>query len=719
MSQRISLPLPRSFSAQPVNPLAFFLRPIELLTHYQRSDLRHDLLAGLTVAVMLLPQSIAYAVVAELPPQMGIYAAIVAAIVGALWGSSNHLQTGPTNTASLLVLSTLVIVAQPGTPEYLAAAGLLAVMVGVARLVMGLAQMGVLVNFVSDSVIIGFTAGAGVLIGANQLKHLLGISLPSTPALFDTLAGVLQALPQSSLPSLGLGLFTALIILLVAKFLPRWPSALLGMGVAALAAVVLHLPEHGVQVLGEVPRSLPLPAHLPLTDLNLIGQISSGALAISAIGLVEALSIARSIAAQSGQRLDSNQEFVGQGLANIATGFLSGYPCSGSFIRSAVNHRSGGRTPLASVFSGLWVLLALLLFAPLAAYIPNAALAGMILVMALQLINWQEMKRILSSSLGDSVIMLATLLATLLLPLAFAVLAGVIVSLARYLVKSSRPEVYPVVPDENFQHFVRQESHHPCLQLGIITVGGSLFFGAAHQVEEAIRANLERHPEQRYLLLRMNLVDHCDISGVHMLEAIVRLYRQRRGDVFLIVRPAVKELMEINGFVDMLAPENFLTRENAVSTIFHKVLDPSVCLYECPLRVFAECQALPKHPLAEHSLEAVSLPEHHIQHRLPDEVKRLLSPSNHGNGTLLVDVRELEEFREGHIPEARPLPLRLIRTQGPTLPRDHQIILVCRSGRRSTLAATILKDMGYNGVSNLRGGMLAWEAAGYPIAVER
>lgn len=717
MSLRLTIPLAKKYIPPSVNPLKFFRRPVEIISNYQPSNLRHDLLAGLTVAVMLLPQSIAYALIAELPPQMGIFAAIVAAIVGALWGSSNHLQTGPTNSASLLVLSTLIAVAVPGTPAYLAAAGLLAVMVGVARLLLGLARMGVLVNFVSDSVIIGFTAGAGVLISANQLKHFLGVSLPSTPALFDTLAGVLRALPQLNLPSLGLGLLTIAIILLVTKLRPRWPSALIGMTTASAAVILLDLPSYGVQVLGVLPRSLPIPTSLPLTNLKLIGQMSAGALAISAIGLVEALSIARLVAAQSGQRLDSNQEFVGQGLANIAAGFLSGHACSGSLTRTAVNYSSGGRTPLASVFSGLWVFLALLLFAPLAAYIPNAALAGMIIVTAFQMINRREMERIVNSSFGDSAIMIATLLATLLLPLEFAVLAGVIVSLARYLVKSSLPDVYPVVPDENFQHFVRQDSHHPCLQLGIITVGGSLFFGAVHHVEEAIRLNLEEHPEQRYLLLRMNLVDHCDISGIHMLESIVRLYRQRGGDVFLIVRNSVKEQMEVNGFVEMLGAENFLTRENAISTVFHKVLDPSVCLHECPLRVFAECQALPKHPLAEHVPET-GLAEHEIIHHLPIEVKSFLELPGNGNCPVLIDVREPEEYGRGHIPQAGLIPLRLVRDQGSTLPRNIHLILVCRSGRRSTLAATILKDMGYNDVSNLRGGMLAWEAAGYPIAVD-
>lgn len=698
--------------------LNLFSRPLRILRGYRRDDLRPDIQAGLTVAVVLLPQAIAYALIAELPPQVGIYAAIVSAIIAALWGSSDHLHTGPTNAASLLVLSTLVTVAAPGSPEYVAAAGLMAIMVGLARLFMGVARLGILVNFISDSVIIGFTAGAGILISVNQVRNLLGVPVPSSPSLVDTAYATLQALPETNLPSLALGLITIIVMILVIKFRPKWPSALIGILTATGLVAIFDLQTFGVGVLGELPRSLPPFVIPPITDIQLIGKISTGALAIAAIGLVEATSIARSIAAQSGQRLDSNQEFVGQGLANITAGFLSGYTCSGSFIRSAVNYNSGARTPLASVFSGIWLLAALFLIAPLAAYIPNAALAGVLIVTAYRMINRAEMKRIWNTSLGDSVIMIATLVGALLLPLEFAVLAGMIVSFARYIVKTSMPSVYPVVPDANFQHFVREDGHEPCLQLGLITIGGSLYFGATQHVEDIIRRNLEKHPEQRYLLLRMNLVDHIDISGIHMLEGITRLYRKRRGDVYLIVRQPIKEQLEISGFLEYLGEDHFLTRENAISTLFHQVLDPSVCLYECHLRVFAECQALPKHHLTDHAPLIAENPDHQIRHCLPSEIVQMIEGNTNGDHPILIDVREPEEFANGHIRYARSLPLRRIKTDWQTVPKDRPIILVCRSGRRSTLAAYILLDMGFEQVCNLNGGMLAWEASGNPIAIE-
>jgi SulP family sulfate permease len=255
--------------------------------------------------------------------------------------------------------------------------------------------------------------------------------------------------------------------------------------------------------------------------------------------------------------------------------------------------------------------------------------------------------------------------------------------------------------------------------LGVITVGGSLYFGAAHHVEEAIRTSLEKGLGQRFLLLRLQLADHCDVSGIHMLEALVRYCRQGKGDVFVTgVRPLVRAQMALIGFDRFLGEDHFLDREEAISHLFHKVLDPSVCIYECDVRVFAECQALPKHNYGEHLADRARMPEHGLQQWLPSELKAQLERDGSAPGLVLVDVREPREYEGGHIPQARLLPLRLIAKQGRSLPSDRQIVLVCRSGRRSRLATYILQDMGYTHVCNLQGGMLAWEAAGYPVAVE-
>ena len=438
---------------------------------------------------------------------------------------------------------------------------------------------------------------------------------------------------------------------------------------------------------------------------------------MTAIGLVEAVAIARSVASQSGQRLDSNQEFVGQGLASIATGFLSGYAVSGSFTRTTVNYNSGGRTQLASVFSGMWLMLAVLLLAPLTAYLPRSALAGVLLMTAWGMIDRGEMRRILRSSKGDSSILIATFAATLMLPLEFAVLAGMLVSFARYLIKSSTPGVHPVVPDENFRHFIRAREATVCPQLGVIEIEGSLYFGAVHHVEEALRANQDTHPSQQYLLLRMHMVDHCDVSGIHMLESVVKRYRKRGGDVFLEgIRPAVRHMVGLYGFDRMIGAENILDIDNAISHLFHKVLHPGFCIYSCKERVFGECQALPKYTDQPQLPGVAEIMPHVIEELAPSQVKKMMD--DEATGVVVIDVGEPAEYRNWHIHRSFSLPLRRLSAEGTGLPKESPVIFVSRIGRRGSLAVHIMQDLGYTETFNLKGGMLAWEAAGFPIAVE-
>jgi SulP family sulfate permease len=601
---------------------------------------------------------------------------------------------------------------------------------------MGLARLGMLVNFVSDSVIVGFTAGAGTLIVVNQLRNLLRLPFPTDPDLVDTIADTLRYLGQTHWPSLLLGLITIGIV-----FGIQWanrtrrsgklplPGPLIALSGASGIGVLMQLGGWEIKVIGAIPRSLPPLAHIPLTDLRLIGSLSSGAFAIAAIGLVEAVSIARSIASQTRQRLDSNQEFVGQGLANIASAVFSGYACSGSFTRSAVNYKVGGRTPLANVFSGLFTLLLMLVFAPLAAYIPMSALAGVLIITAIGLIDRREMTRIWGSG-GDRIIMVVTLLATLFLPLQFAVLTGILMSLAYYVLKTSMPRVRTVLPDVRFEHFTHQPDKPACPQLGIIEILGDLYFGAVHHVEECIERNLAENPNQRFLLLRMQSIGQIDISGIHALENVMRSYRERGGDIFLTrVRGPVAEVMRASGFERRLGSDHHLLHDNAVSHLFYRELDPAICIYECPVRAFRECQNLPKSLPDEGNGSAAAL-------RLPPVSKRIeetlifLGPEAVWDALhtlappLVVDVREMREFRRGHIPGAQSLPLSALLAEPDldsltTLARqDRLVIFVCRGGRRSRGVAALAVAHGSQHIAVLRGGMLAWEAAKLLEAVD-
>lgn len=696
----------------------YLLRPVRVVQMWHRSNLWPDLVAGLTVGLIALPQSIAFALIAHLPPAMGLYTTIVATIVGALWGSSNQMKTGPANAISILVLSVLLGIAPPGTPEFIIAAGMVAVMAGIFQLVIGLARLGVLVNFVSHSVIVGFASGAAVLIAVNQIRPLLGLQF-SSQSLLGTFREIVTHLPETHWPTAILSLGTIALLLLLRKLNRKLPGPLISMVVASLVVFFLGLNKVGVDVIGQLPTGLPPLVKLPLFNLNMIAKMSSGALAVGAIGLIQTTAIARSISNQTGQRVDNNQEFVGQGMANIAAGFFSGYPGAASFARSAVSLESGAKTALSGVFAGLLVLLAMLILAPLAVYLPRAALAGMLIVIAYGLIDWPEVVRIWHGTRGDTVIMLVTFLGTLFLSMEFAVLAGILFSFAFYLLKTSLPQVYPVLPDQTFKHFIRQSSDRPsCPQLGIIKISGDLYFGAVNHIEETLLNHLADHPEQRFLLLRMHGVNNCDISGIHMLETIWQACRERGGELFLMkVQQPVLAIMQSTGFYDQLGPDHFLEEEKAISHLFYRVLDPAICIYECEVRAFVECQNLPKRSLPQ----AVSPQPLEDAGQIPE-----ISPQelwqNLQNGpmpSLVVDVREPREYQQGHIPQARLNPLPQLFSNSETLPSPdgQNVILVCRSGRRSQRAAQMLQSRGYSNVMILQGGMLAWENAGLLEAV--
>ncbi len=694
---------------------AFWARPATIIRNYNvKENLRADILAGATVGVLMLPQAIAYALIAELPPITGLYAAIVASIVGALWGSSSHLNSGPSNAASLLVLTTLLPLAVPGTPEYLLLAGMMAFIVGLMRLLMGLLRLGYLVNFVADSVIIGFTFGAAILIGVNQVKHLLRVSVTNTPNFFATVSDTFLAAPQTHLPSFIVGVGAIVLSVVFKKTIKRIPSALLVMALAGFAAYWFDLPNKGVIVLGDLPAALPSFVALPVFSREVWGQLFTGSLAVAAIGLAEAVAIARSISAQSGEKIDSNQEFVGQGLASMATGFLSGYACSGSFTRSALNYSSGAKTGLTNIFSALFVLAAMMLFARLTSYLPRAALAGVIIVTAYYMIDREAMGEIWRTTAGDAWIMISTFLATLVFPLQFAVLAGIVVSFVRYIGKTSQPEVSAVTPSRDFGNLRENPGKPQCPQLGIVTIKGSLYFGSTQHVEEAIRLQRENHPEQKNLLLWMQQVNLVDISGLHLLEAIVRLYRSDGGDVYMEgVRNAVKDKMYASGFVELLGENHFLDRETAIPFLFNHAMNPLKCVYECPHKVWLECQSLPK-AKTDLTLPPIKLvtPEMILAEYQPEE---LMCQMQLDQNLKVIDVRDESEFNWAHIPNSQLISLPELLTDTSVVPKDGEVVLVCRFGRRSRQIQLHLQDKGYENVSSLRGGLNAWQEANLPV----
>jgi len=681
-------------------------RPVHIVRHYNPANLRPDLIAGLTVAVVMLPQAMSYALIAGLPVRMGLYTAIVASIIGALWGSSNQLTSGPTNAISLLTLSTLLGVAEPGSVEYLAAAGLLALMVGSFHLIMGFARLGVLVNFVSDSMVVGFSTGAGILIAFHQAEHLFHIPITPSPSLWETIPSIIAHLPETHWPSVALGVGTLLIILVLERIDRRIPSLLIGM-VSAAAIVALVGPEtYEIDVVGEIPRRLPPLAEFSAVEPGLALDLFTGALAVAAVGFLETMSIAREIAAHTGQRLDSNQQFIGEGLANVASGLFFGYPASGSISRSVVNYRAGAKTEVSSIFAGLFVLAGVILLAPLATYVPFAALGGVLVFTGLNLVHREEIVQTWRADRADRNIMVLTMAATLLAPLQIAVLVGIGSSVIHYLLTTTTPRVREVKMDDHYRYFCPRPEQRACPQLGVVEIMGDLYFGAVSHVEDRIEALLAEHPRQRFLLLRMYTVENCDISGIHTLESIVRTYRDRGGDVFFVhVQEPVLEVMRTTGFYEFLGEDHFLDPDHAIDYLFHKVIDPAICIYECPVRAFGPCQNLPKQL---YDVE-VDWPEDLDLDQVPEIEPRELWKKMHEDGApLVIDVREPREYQRAHIPDAELIRLPEL-LEDARLPRDRPVVLVCRGGRRSTRAAAVLRQREFDNIYVLHGGTQAWE----------
>jgi SulP family sulfate permease len=695
----------------------YLTRPIRLIRDYDREDFRPDLFAGITIAVILLPQAIAFTLIADLPPQMGLYAAVIGGLAGALWGSSDQMHTGPANAISLLVFSSLAGIAATGSAEYIMAASMLALLVGLFQLLLGVARLGVLVNFVSHSVIVGFATGAAILIAVRQIKPLLGLQYESD-SILSILTGAVTNLNELNPATAAIGVGTIIFLVVMRLISPKIPAPLLAMILSSIFVYLFDLVPQGVDVVGLLPAGLP-PLSMPVFDWDMVSSLTAGVLAVGAIGLVESMAIGKSIAAQTRQRLDSNQEFVGQGMANLLTGLFSGYPVAGSFSRSAVNLDAGAKSPIAAVFSAIFVLVAMQFLGPFSAYLPLSALAGVLMVTAYNMIDKQEIMRILRGGRGDAVIMVVTLLGTLLLHLETAVLLGIALSFARYIMRTSTPRMLAVVPDESYRHFTYDPQKPECPQLGVIEILGDLYFGAVNNVEDFILDHSAKHPNQIYLMLRMHNVNTLDFSGIYMLENVVRYYRERGGDVFMVrVSPTVMQRMVDTNFDTYLGQDHFLDEDSAISELFYHVLNPAGCIYECPYRVFMECQNLPKRlDLIEPDLnkDLASEEVHWIDAQgLWDEL-HMLPPDEQ---PIIVDVREPREYRQGHIAEAISIPLTQFKDGDPGLPAEREIVVVCRTSRRSQLAASALRKLGHEDLKILNGGMTSWEAAGLLEAVE-
>ncbi len=554
--------------------------------------LKADLLAGLTGAVIVLPQGVAFAMIAGLPPEYGLYTAIITPVVAALFGSSLHLISGPTTAISIVVFSSISSLAEPGSAEYIRLVLTLTFMAGVYQLGFGLARLGTLVNFVSHSVVVGFTSGAAILIATSQLKHVLGLSLPGSHDFVEVWGNILGMLNQVNVYVFAVAMVTLASAVFFRAKIPRWPGMLFAMIIGSVLCLLINGSQHGIKLVGQMPATLP-PLSLPDFSFETIRALAPKALAVALLGLIEALSIGRAIAAKSHQPIDGNQEFIGQGLSNVVGSFFSSYAGSGSFTRSGINYQSGALTPLSAVFSAMLLALLLLLIAPLTAYLPIAAMGGIILMVAYHLIDFHHVHTIIKTSREETAVLLVTFLATLFLDLEFAIYAGVLLSLVLYLNRTAHPRIANLVPNTDGAGPPLIETEAECHYLKVIRIDGALFFGAVNHVSEYLY-NIDKNlMRKRNVLILGCGINFIDVAGAELLAQEARRRRGQRGGLYLCeLQPQSYGILERGGYLDVIGKEHiFATQKEAITRIIPQA-DDMICR-NCKNHIFKECPPLP------------------------------------------------------------------------------------------------------------------------------
>ncbi|KAA9008031.1 SulP family inorganic anion transporter [Histidinibacterium aquaticum] len=548
--------------------------------HYDRSTLGADLLAAVIVTIMLIPQSLAYALLAGLPPEAGLYASIVPIILYALFGTSNALAVGPVAVVSLMTAAAVGNVAASGTMGYATAALTLAALSGAMLLALGLLRMGFVANFLSHPVIAGFITASGLLIAASQLGHLIGVPV-SGHTLPEMLASLWNGLPETNLPTLLLGAGATAFLFWVrgglAKILQKAglsqkaatiiarAGPVLAVAVTTALVAGLDLEAQGVAVVGEVPQALP-PFTLPDVSPSVLAQLALPALLISIIGFVESVSVAQTLAARRRERIDPNRELIGLGAANMGAAFSGGFPVTGGFARSVVNFDAGARTPAAGAFTAGGIAIAALALTPLIHDLPKATLAATIIVAVLSLVDFSILRRAWRYDHADFYTVAATIALTLLFGVEVGVSAGVLLSVGLHLWRNSRPHVAEVGLVPGTQHFRNLNRHDVALHDKVVTyrIDEALWFANARFLEDLVLGRLARSPEVTDIVLMCSAVNAIDLSALESLEAIDKRLSDQGVRLHLSeVKGPVMDRLKGTHFLEHLSGRVFLSQFDA------------------------------------------------------------------------------------------------------------------------------------------------------------
>lgn len=565
------------------------------LKGYNRAKFRRDLGAGLTVAVVLIPQAMAYAILAGLPPVYGLYAAVVAPLIASMWGSLQQLSTGPIAILSLLVLTTLSPLAEPGTARYIELALLLAFMVGILYLVIGVFRLGAVMSFISHSTVRGFTSAAALIICATQLPSLFGITVHRHEYLFPLIYDIVTELPNIHLPTLIVGLLTFLIISVAKKYRATFPGGLVALILITVPLVILEWHERGIAVIGPTPAGLPR-FQVPSLDFNTMSLLLGPAIVVALVSFAETYSVGKAISAGTKQKVDVNQEFIGQGLANLVGSFFQSFPVSGSFSRTAINFSSGARTWVSSLVATLGVIIALLFLTPYMVYIPKAALAALVISAVMLLFNPGQVFSLWKRNRHDGIVGFTVFTLALLTKPDYALLIGIVLSLVLFLWKTMHPRVVRLTKDPELNMFVNADvcQKPSCPQILELRPDNCIFFGNAEYTMEQLLSRLDEQKTQvKFLLLNFESIAFIDLSGVEELFGLLDELKKRKIELaFLFVHLPVKKVLESTNFLYMVGQDRVLEKmSDAIAYIFER-LDHGYCRNVCPYKLFHECSTV-------------------------------------------------------------------------------------------------------------------------------
>ena len=536
---------------------------------------KDDLIAGFTNTIIVIPQAVAFAMIAGLPPIYGFYTAMITPIIAALFGSSFHLISGPTTAISIVVYATISSFADPVSEvaTYVELTLILTFMAGVIQFMMGVFKMGNLVNFVSQSVILGFTAGAGVLIAFKQLKHVFGIPVPQGSSLPEIVLYIGKHIGSTNLYVLAVALGTLGSALIAKRFLPRF-YMLIAMIIGSIIALLLGGEVHGIELVGDIPSNLP-PFRIPNFTLQHFSDLLSGALAVALLGLIQAIAIAKAIALHSHQKIDSNQEFIGQGLSNMISSFFSSYAGSGSFTRSGVNYQSGGKTPLTAIFAAIFLAVVLIFFGRFTSFLPKSAMGGIILLVGYNLIDFKHIAIIIKSSYRELIILAVTMLGTMFIKdLEYALLGGIVLSFIFYMEKTSRPHIATIgITDTNsFVNVLRNETAIENPAIKIVRLDGSLYFGALESVSNAF-LDLYRG-DFKYLLVISHGINFIDLTGAEWLEHEAKKWKEKGGGLYFSnMNKAAQDVLIKGGFKAKIGEDHFFEKKRDAMEYLKKLVE--------------------------------------------------------------------------------------------------------------------------------------------------